>query len=607
MKESSSQQRRRPEAASTPYFFKRVFTVRGICRFSLAWEVGVFDFFTFINIRSIDCCLFVCLIQKGKTNMTEETAQDTMEEHYLETGNNNVEEDGLQVTFHDSDVEEEIMFGGDDGDAPQKSSQQYFLRWSRLFKTVQVREATSGLLRGSIAGPQQRQPEEDGDDDDGKKQPSTTGPVLKTILNEVSAHAAPGKVLALIGPSGSGKTTLLNSLSGRTSLDSGVISVNGQSIRSDDVGDAKKLMKRFVSKVAYVQQEDIFFEDLTVRDQLAYTAFLRLPQAWSRASKLEEVDNIIRSLRLTKVQNSPIKMLSGGEKKRVNIGTELLTSPSCLFLDEPTSGLDSTSAVALVKLLQKLARSQQKTVLMSIHQPSSGMFLSFDSLLLLAEGHVVYFGTPKASIQYLKEKEMACPEGYNVADHWMDLLVTDSAIEEEEEYTKSSYFIMATDVENGHVSETVRSRKTKSRLHRERIQANRRTTRQQLIDAWESETVAEQIDQAVQAEKENEQQQLANDEVFLKYNTSWMAQYQVLMHRALKNSRSAIFTPLNMIKSGLLGVISGMLWFQLEYTEKTVQDRTAYFFFTMTYWVFDSMFGALMAFPAERKVILKVR
>jgi ABC-type multidrug transport system ATPase subunit len=536
-----------------------------------------------------------------------------MEEHCLETGNNNDEEDGLQVTFHGSVEEEEVIFinENDGGDARQKKSQQYFLRWSRLFKTVQVREATSGLLRGSIAGPQ-RQPEEEEeeDNDNGKKPKPGTGPVLKTILNGVSAHAAPGQVLALIGPSGSGKTTLLNSLSGRTTLDSGVISVNGQSIRSDD-GDVanKKLMKRFVSKVAYVQQEDIFFEDLTVRDQLAYTAFLRLPQAWSRASKLEEVDHIIRSLRLTKVQNSPIKMLSGGEKKRVNIGTELLTSPSCLFLDEPTSGLDSTSAVALVKLLQTLARSQQKTVVMSIHQPSSGMFLSFDTLLLLAEGHVVYFGTPKASIQYLKEKEMACPEGYNVADHWMDLLVTDSAIEEEEEYTKSTYFVTTTDVENGHGhgSDTVRNRKSKSRLSRERIQANRRTTRQQLIDVWESETVAEQIDQAVEAEKQDEDQQLGNNEVFSKYNTGWIAQYQVLMHRALKNSRSAIFTPLNLIKSGLLGVISGMLWFQLDYTEKTVQDRISYFFFTMTYWVFDSMFGALLAFPAERKVILKVR
>jgi ABC-type multidrug transport system ATPase subunit len=506
------------------------------------------------------------------------------------------ETDSLKVTIHSED---HVII-----DAPEASQQQHqvFLRWSRLSKTVQVQEATSGLMRGSIAGPRRHDvKKEDGTDDETK--PGSSGPVIKTILNSVSGYAAPGHCLALIGPSGSGKTSLLNGLSGRTSIDSGTISVNGKSI-----SDATS-MKRFVSTVAYVQQEDIFFEHLTVRDQLAYTAFLRLPQELPRQDKLDEVEQTIRLLRLTKVQNSPIKLLSGGEKKRVNIGTELLTNPSCLLLDEPTSGLDSTSAVALVKLLQKLARQQQKTVLMSIHQPSSGIFLSFDALLLLAEGNVVYFGTPMGSVQYLKEKDMGCPEGYNGADHWMDLLVSDSSLEEEEEYMRSSRLLTSSssEKENGTASSSaeVRNRKSKGRLFREQVQTNRRTTRQQLVDVWDSEAVAEQIDLAVHAE--NQEGAGHAVEMPRKYNTSWMAQYRVLMHRALKNSRTAIITPLNMIKSGAVGIISGMLWFQLEYTEKTVHDRTSYFFFTMTYWVFDSMFGALLAFPSERKVILKVR
>ena len=92
-----------------------------------------------------------------------------------------------------------------------------------------------------------------------------------------------------------------------------------------------------------------------------------------------------------------------------------------------------------------------------------------------------------------------------------------------------------------------------------------------------------------------------------KYNTSWLTQFGVLTHRSLKNSRAAIFTPLNFIKSVALGLIAGLLWFQLGSSEKYVADRSSYYFFTMTYWVFDSMFGALMSFPAERVVILKVR
>ena len=91
-----------------------------------------------------------------------------------------------------------------------------------------------------------------------------------------------------------------------------------------------------MAQIAYVKQADIFFTHLTVRDQLGYTAFLRLPQAWSPHRKLEEVDRIIQLLKLTKVADSKIDTLSGGEKKRVNIGTELLTDPSCILLDEPT-------------------------------------------------------------------------------------------------------------------------------------------------------------------------------------------------------------------------------------------------------------------------------
>jgi ABC-type multidrug transport system ATPase subunit/ABC-type multidrug transport system permease subunit len=338
-------------------------------------------------------------------------------------------------------------------------------------------------------------------------------------------------------------------------------------------------MKRLMSKIAYVKQADIFFSHLTVRDQLGYTAFLRLPQAWSKNKKLEEVERIISLLRLNKVSESPIYMLSGGEKKRVNIGTELLTDPSCLLLDEPTSGLDSTSAVALMKMLQNLARTQKKTVITSIHQPNSALFHSFDKVIMLAEGYVVYFGKPVNSLNYLEDQQLTCPNGYNAADHWMDLLVRDSAIDEEKEQTTRS------------ISST------------EHTKASRMTTRQQLIDAWDGEAVAELND--MKLKDNDEETEIVQS--FQKYNTSWGAQYRILVHRALKNSRSAIFTPINLIKSAAIGLISGLLWFQLDYTEESVFDRSSYFFFTMTYWVFDSMFGALMAFPSEREVILKER
>lgn len=473
----------------------------------------------------------------------------------------------------------------------------YFVRWNGLSKRVNVKVDSGGLLKKSIAA-------------DVKTRNSTlksNSNKKRTILNQVSGWAAPGKLLALIGPSGSGKTSLLNALSGRTSIDEGNISVNGKPLTpatSHHASDSHSSMKRFMSQVAYVRQEDIFFTHLTTRDQLAYTAFLKLPPTWTRVEKLAKVDETIHALRLSKVQNSPIKLLSGGEQKRVNIGTELLTNPSCLLLDEPTSGLDSTSAVALVKLLQRLARNEQKTVIMSIHQPSSGMFLSFDNLLLLADGYVVYHGTPRGSIQYLKDRGLACPEGYNIADHWMDLLVSGSSLEDDdhEDCTTLTRSLTSNKIV-GSVPMASSREQVSSEIMPSQERTARPTTKEQLIEIWDAATMSEHM------ESEDFATEISPDLLLpvQKYSASWGTQYCVLVHRALKNSRSAIFTPLNMIKSVLLGIMSGMMWFQLDYTEETVRDRSAYFFFSMTYWVFDSMYGAVLAFPSERKVILKER
>jgi len=293
-------------------------------------------------------------------------------------------------------------------------------------------------------------------------------------------------------------------------------------------------MKRLMAKIAYVKQADIFFTHLTVRDQLGYTAFLRLPQALSAETKHQEVERIIKLLRLTKVADSKIQTLSGGEKKRVNIGTELLTDPAILLLDEPTSGLDSTSAVALIRMLQQLARSSQKTVVTSIHQPSSALFHSFDQLLMLAEGHVVYFGTPRESLTYLRSQNMACPDGYNAADHWMDLLVQDSAIDELTEVKSATSGgddanVDATDQSNGHAGEQ----------HGGQIQTRRKTnpsvsmtTIQRLINAWDNEAVAEQMDACVEAvnDASNVQNPLGEKKES-KYNTGWSLQYRILVVR----------------------------------------------------------------------------
>lgn len=443
-----------------------------------------------------------------------------------------------------------------------KPSTELHLRWARVQKVVELKDDARKSLKGRIS----------------KITPDTTQ--HKVILNKVSGEAKPGEIIALMGPSGSGKTSLMNVLSGRATYQDGTISINGNLLEKDG-------MKRFMSKVAYVKQHDVFFEELTVRDQLTYTAQFRIPDTnIDKKVRQEhirtEVNRIIKLLRLTKVADSQIFMCSGGEKKRVNIGTELITDPSVIMLDEPTSGLDSASAVSLLKVLKDLA-NQGKTIITSIHQPNSESFLNFDKLLMLSDGNVVFFGKPSESLAYLRTQGHACPAGYNLADHWMNLLVTDSSVEEErnEDPKRSGHGI---------------------------------SPRFQLQTAWDNDKVATTM--AVVEELQHNRPRksrtsvaeiFATDENASKYTTSWWTQFSTLTHRALKKSKSTVFSPINIIKTIAVGVIVGLVFLNQQYTERDIFNIYAYFFFTMVFWVMSGMFEALFAFPQERVIILKER
>lgn len=271
-----------------------------------------------------------------------------------------------------------------------------------------------------------------------------------------------------------------------------------------------------------------------------------------------------------------------------------------------------------MSILHNLARDQGKTIITSIHQPSSSVFFGFDKLMLLADGNVAYFGTPQGSLEHVKKLGLECPAGYNAADHHMDLLVVDSAIDDDEEDTegKNDEF-----TENNGADLVVANDTTTGLRHRTKAErrqtAGGTTTKQKLISSWDSEAVAKQIEE----EDAEEQAQFGaggslrsslsrRQSIILSeksFNSTWWTQYTVLVHRSMKNSRSAIFTKLNLIKAGAIGFMCGLLWFQMPYTESAVFDRSSYYFFTMTFWVFDAMFTAYMAFPLERAIIFKER
>ncbi|KAF1794979.1 P-loop containing nucleoside triphosphate hydrolase [Phytophthora cactorum] len=193
--------------------------------------------------------------------------------------------------------------------------------------------------------------------------------------------------------------------------------------------DGKPLSKEYRRIAAYVQQDDSLYSTLTVRECISYSAQLRLPPTLSDSVKNAMVDRVIAELNLTHIANSRIgsvggnssrRGVSGGERRRVSIGMELVTSPRILILDEPTSGLDSSSAHSVVQLMKDLA-DHGRIVVLSIHQPSARSFLLLDKIMLLGKGKLLYSGEPAESKSYFQELGFKCPEHENIADFILDI------------------------------------------------------------------------------------------------------------------------------------------------------------------------------------------
>lgn len=238
----------------------------------------------------------------------------------------------------------------------------------------------------------------------------------RTILNGITGMVSPGEILAILGPSGSGKSTLLNALAGR---------LHGHGLTGTILANGSKLSRPVLKRTGFVTQDDVLYPHLTVRETLIFCSLLRLPRTLSRKEKVLIVESVITELGLVKCQNtiignSFIRGVSGGERKRVSIAHEMLINPSLLILDEPTSGLDSTAAHRLVKTLGTLAQ-KGKTVVTSMHQPSSRVYQMFDAVLVLTEGHGLYFGKGSEAMSYFEAVGFIPSFPMNPADFLLDL------------------------------------------------------------------------------------------------------------------------------------------------------------------------------------------
>ncbi|KAK3116056.1 hypothetical protein LTR53_004004 [Teratosphaeriaceae sp. CCFEE 6253] len=243
----------------------------------------------------------------------------------------------------------------------------------------------------------------------------------KKILQDVTGTMPRGSCWGVMGGSGAGKSTFVNVLMGKLTATGGTVKINGW---AKDMGKYKKL-------IGYVPQDDILFPELTVRENILHSARVRLPASWRDKAIQDHVDSLIACLQLSHVQHSRVgdarrPVISGGQRKRVNIGMELAAAPMAIFLDEPTSGLDATSAATIMRLLRAISRLGVTTIAI-IHQPREQIFYGFDQLLLLAQGRSVYSGPTESVQQYFETLGFAFPQRANPADTLIDIVTGEGA------------------------------------------------------------------------------------------------------------------------------------------------------------------------------------
>ncbi|KAJ4840427.1 hypothetical protein Tsubulata_009268 [Turnera subulata] len=237
------------------------------------------------------------------------------------------------------------------------------------------------------------------------------------LLHRITGYAPKGCITAVMGPSGAGKSTFLDGLAGR--IASG--SLKGR-VSLDGMETSPSLIKR---TSAYIMQDDRLFPMLTVYETLMFAADFRLGPI-SRDEKIERVEKLIEQLGLGLARNTYIgdegtRGVSGGERRRVSIGVDIIHGPSLLFLDEPTSGLDSTSAHSVIEKVHHIARSGS-TVILTIHQPSSRIQLLLDHLIILARGQLMFQGAPKDVTLHLGRMGRKVPKGESSIEYLIDVI-----------------------------------------------------------------------------------------------------------------------------------------------------------------------------------------
>lgn len=391
----------------------------------------------------------------------------------------------------------------------------------------------------------------------------------KHILKNVSGMIKPGKLTAFMGASGAGKSTLMNVLTfrnrGKLKID-GDIRVNGVPVGKSKIANIS----------TYVQQDDLFVGTMTVREQLTFRAMLRMDKRKHAHERLQKVDEVLHELGLQKCADTiigvpgRIKGISGGEMKRLSFASELLTNPPLMFCDEATSGLDSFMAHSVIQSLKTLV-SEGRTILCTIHQPSSDVFELFDEVFLLAEGRVAFSGPVSDALEFFRSNGHPCPNNYNPADH----------------------FVITLAIEPG--QETQCREKVKN-----------------ICDSFEAseayKEMKEKTDEMASHPEEHLQQVLDSLKGSSRYEASIIQQVKCVFWRSwITNIRDPMVVRIKFIQTVFFALILGLVYLKTndDYEQEDIMNINGVIFIIITNLSFYHVFSVLNVFPMEVPVFMR--
>ena len=454
----------------------------------------------------------------------------------------------------------------------------------------------------------------------------TVGENNTQVLNNIFGLVKPRECLAIMGGSGAGKTTLLDILAGKNKDGkiSGNIYVNGNTIDH----------KHYKEIVGFVDQEDHLIPTLTVYETVLNSALLRLPRDMTFEQKQARVLEVLNELRIIGIKDRVIgssfkRGISGGEKRRVSIACELVTSPSILFLDEPTSGLDSYNARNVVDCLVKLSRDYERTIVFTIHQPRSNIVSLFDKLILLSEGDLIFSGDMIKANDFFTKNGYKCPLGYNIADYLIDITVDHNKIVKVSNADSSVVASSSSGIDDDVHSEFLKNRSSSQidttrewehfAVHRDEYSTDvigRRVTpsgeeetllrlRNKLHTLFVDSSLAAELQTEINEGKENPKELDLNRHDIKK--ATIVGQILILSSRTFKNLyRNPRLLLAHYVLSLLVGLFCGYLYYDVKNDISGFQNRLGFFFFLLAFFGFSALTG-LHSFSTERIIFVRER